>query len=149
MAETRPTRPYRPSNGTEGEGFTGHWCDRCLRDRAVRVHQDYENGCDILARALMFRGDDPNYPVEWQQYTDEPWEAFCTAFIEDDHDDDWESPAPPDPNQFVLLADPTEDAATIQSAPVEIEEAVGVTLSDYGDTSTAAGLATPQSGGRE
>lgn len=128
----RPTRPYRPSSGTEGEGFTCNWCDRCLHDRAVRVHQDYANGCDILARALMFEIEEPGYPAEWQRYTDGPREAFCTAFKQDDHGDDWTPPPPPDPAQLVLIADPTEDAATIQNAPVEVEAPVGsAALSDY------------------
>lgn len=108
------TRPYRPSNGTEGEGFVGHWCERCLLDRAVRIHEDYANGCSILARAYAFKITDPNYPAEWVQDIDNRNTARCTAFIEDDHDDDWEPPPEPDPTQLVLIADPTEDIAGIR-----------------------------------
>lgn len=49
--------PYRPSNGTEGEGFIARWCAGCARD----VRQD----CTILARSLAFDIDHPNYPKEW------------------------------------------------------------------------------------
>lgn len=113
------TRPYQPSNGTEGEGFVAHWCDRCLHDRAVRLHEDYENGCAILARAYAFKITDPNYPTEWVQDLGDRSTARCTAFIEDTHDDDWNPPPPPDPSQLVLIADPTEDIANITPAPLK------------------------------
>lgn len=116
------TRPYQPSNGTEGEGFVAFWCDRCLHDRAVRLHEDYDNGCPILARAYAFKPGDPDYPTEWVEDADsDQYTARCTAFIEDDHDDDWEPPPPPDPTQLVLIADPTEDIAGITAPPQRIE----------------------------
>lgn len=114
------TRPYQPSNGTEGEGFVGHFCDRCLHDRAVRLHEDYANGCPILARAFAFKPGNPDFPDEWIQ-DDNGDNPRCTAFIEDDHDDDWEPPPSPDPTQLVLIADPTEDIANITPAPKEVE----------------------------
>lgn len=51
-------KPYRPSNGSEGDCFQAAWCERCLRDKAARAG-DYANGCDILLRALAFPIPDP------------------------------------------------------------------------------------------
>ena len=32
----RMSRPYQPSNGSEGEGFHAAFCDHCARDAAFR-----------------------------------------------------------------------------------------------------------------
>lgn len=62
---------YRPSNGTEGEMFESEFCEHCERDRAWREAWQTDGdpgnvkGCDILARALAFGIDDPQYPREW------------------------------------------------------------------------------------
>lgn len=64
---------YRPSNGTEGECFIGHWCCNCERDA------DSENNpCQILGRTYHFDIDDPEYPTEWIRDETGP---KCTAFI--------------------------------------------------------------------
>lgn len=68
----RMTKKYRPSNGSEGEGFMEHWCIRCWLDR--------NEDCPILANALCYGIDDPEYPAEWVQ--DENG-ARCTAFIDE------------------------------------------------------------------
>lgn len=47
-------RPYRPSNGTEGECFESAWCRDCK-------HND---GCNIFLNAMLFRKDEPEYPKE-------------------------------------------------------------------------------------
>ena len=70
---------YCPSNGTDGEGFMGRFCEHCERDRAVWEREDYEGGCDILARALAFDVEDDDYPDEWT-YTTEG-KPTCTAFV--------------------------------------------------------------------
>lgn len=67
------TEPYRPSNGTDGEGFMGAWCERCARDVG--------HNCSILARALAFDLEDPEYPKEWVRLTVRPWTPSCTAFV--------------------------------------------------------------------
>ena len=46
-------KPYRPSNGTEGEIFEATWCDHCQRDAAFRRFFD-SNGA--------IGGDQPDYP---------------------------------------------------------------------------------------
>lgn len=69
---------YRPSNGTEGEGFIGCWCEECERD-AQYTDATPELGCQILARTFVFDVDDPNYPAEWTY--DAGDNPCCTAFI--------------------------------------------------------------------
>lgn len=95
------TKPYRPSNGTEGEMFTSMFCDFCLRDAGfddertdeelgayIFLRKLYPNGCPILAATLGHDVDEPGYPAEWV-YDDLPdlMEALattrCTAFIPD------------------------------------------------------------------
>ena len=67
------TRPYLPSNGTEGCMFESEWCDRCVRD----VPPDPEGGrdlgeCQIHNHALM-----GVQPPEWVEDDSGP---RCTAF---------------------------------------------------------------------
>lgn len=69
-------RKYRPSNGTEGHAFIDHWCGRCRRDTAFR--SDPIRGCPIVANALAYRFDEPDYPAEWQYGPD--GRPRCTAF---------------------------------------------------------------------
>ncbi len=61
---------YRPSNGTEGDGFIAAWCVRCERDR--------DKNCDILGRTFVFDIDDAEYPREWVRGKTGP---MCTAWI--------------------------------------------------------------------
>lgn len=52
-------RPYRPSNGTEGDLFMAEWCQQCAL-------ADYDGtGCTIQLRALAHDIYDPEYPAEW------------------------------------------------------------------------------------
>lgn len=71
------TRPYRPSNGTEGEMFQAAFCENCERDR-------YESKpCRILSRSMAYNLGDKNYPKEWvQDATGWPGNSRCTAFVE-------------------------------------------------------------------
>lgn len=77
------TRPYRPSNGSEGMEFEDRFCDRCKRDAKYRRTQDGKDGCRILLYVGMYQADDLQYPKEWVQnkYGD-PYSstARCTAF---------------------------------------------------------------------
>lgn len=105
-------RKYRPSNGTEGMGFTEYFCDRCLHQ-----HPDWNSPkqCEILCKTMIYSVNDPNYPEEWQY--DENNRPTCTAWRkwDWDRDDDgnWIEPPPPpvdDPNQlcFPFLFDELE-----------------------------------------
>lgn len=79
-------KPYRPSNGTEGECFMESWCYRCKRDRAYQENPDQADGCDIIARSLAFKPGDAKYPTEWVMRWSKAddgigiYEAKCTAF---------------------------------------------------------------------
>lgn len=59
------SRPYRPSNGTEGAGFMERFCNRCKRDALYRKTQDGEDGCTILLATLIYDVHDELYPPEW------------------------------------------------------------------------------------
>jgi hypothetical protein len=67
-------RPYRPSNGTEGEIFMEQWCERCQHD-----DQEFEEYCPIVADTMAFDIGDKDYPKEWiyKPGTDIP---ICTNF---------------------------------------------------------------------
>jgi hypothetical protein len=58
------SKPYRPSNGTEGLMFQEQWCWRCVRDQAARDGRP-EDGCSILADTMFYEKTDPRYPKEW------------------------------------------------------------------------------------
>jgi hypothetical protein len=85
-------RPYRPSNGTEGELFIEHWCANCERDS--------DENCEILARTFAYDVDHPKYPKEWIVCENELFRnARCTAFVERGRP----VPLPPNPDQEQLL----------------------------------------------
>ncbi len=68
-------RPYRPSNGTEGDMFMAAWCERCAL-------ADYDgDGCMIQFRTLMHGIGDPEYPAEWNLTS--AGIPQCTAFTAD------------------------------------------------------------------
>ena len=52
----RSGKPYRPSNGTEGDYFEAAWCDDCTK----------QDGCPIWMAMLMNDKNDPGYPKEVQ-----------------------------------------------------------------------------------
>jgi len=63
------SKPYQPSNGSEGMMFMAEFCDRCKRDRDFQLYLvgkgPMAEGCEISARALIYRVEDPEYPKEW------------------------------------------------------------------------------------
>jgi len=82
-----PLKPYRPSNGTEGEIFDDEWCANCERDRLFREDPDRHDGCPIVAAALAYDVDDPEYPAEWVEVPTIAPDGLmvncgkCTAFV--------------------------------------------------------------------
>ncbi len=62
-------RPYRPSNGTEGQMFEDRWCSRCTGFRGGR--------CSILFRASIHDVGEPEYPRQWVMTPDG---HRCTSF---------------------------------------------------------------------
>jgi hypothetical protein len=73
------SKPYRPSNGTEGDDFDHWWCSGCARDQAFRDNPDSGDGCSIVASTMIFNIDEPEYPKEWIQ-NDDGSNPRCTAF---------------------------------------------------------------------
>ncbi|NDV53859.1 hypothetical protein [Salipiger sp. PrR003] len=72
MTHSGTHRPYRPSNGTEGDTFMAGWCANCAL-------ADYEgDGCTIQLRALAHSIDEPEYPADWNHTNG--GEPQCTAF---------------------------------------------------------------------
>ena len=72
---------YRPSNGTEGEGFISAWCGKCERSGGPGKPCDAGHeliGCSIVGRTMAFDIEDTEYPVEWVLGKDGP---ECTAFV--------------------------------------------------------------------
>lgn len=69
-------KPYRPSNGTEGDMFIGMWCRGCERDRAFR--EERGDSCPIVAMTFCVNTDDPDYPKEWRY--DAVGVPECTAW---------------------------------------------------------------------
>ncbi len=63
-------KPYRPSNGTEGDIFMEMYCDRCAK-------REY---CVIPCVSMAFEKDDPEYPKEWLFGSDGV--PICTAIEE-------------------------------------------------------------------
>lgn len=60
MCVKRAGKPYRPSNGTEGDFFEALWCRDCVHNEA----------CPIFLATLCHDVDEPEYPKEWQYDTD-------------------------------------------------------------------------------
>jgi len=63
------SRPYRPSNGSEGDWFMEAWCSRCTKDMME---------CAIIGLSMMVGTEDPEYPKELTY--DEKGKPCCTAF---------------------------------------------------------------------
>lgn len=71
-------KPYRPSNGSEGDLFQGLWCAGCQRDAAFRNDPDNNDGCAIVANTMAYDREDSEYPREWQYSS--RGQPICTAF---------------------------------------------------------------------
>lgn len=98
-------RKYRPSNGTEGEGFIEHYCMNCIH---CNPDPNGKKQCDILMRTFAFGVNDPNYPSEW--IYDEKGSPTCTEWRkwdwgndgDPDDRDNPKAPIPYNPNQLVM-----------------------------------------------
>ncbi|WP_337996189.1 hypothetical protein [Oleispirillum naphthae] len=77
LFKSRAGHPYRPTSGTEGDGFYYNWCADCRRDEAFRKDPDSGFGCCILSAALAFNIGAAEYPKEWVY--DEEGQPKCTA----------------------------------------------------------------------
>lgn len=65
---------YRPSNGTEGEGFMSRHCYQCKHDDGGIG----ERVCAIIGNTMLYNVDEPGYPTEWRYGAD--GRPTCTKF---------------------------------------------------------------------
>ena len=79
--------PYIPSNATEGEIFTFHWCHKCAVDKFL----EGGDSCPILNKSLMGK-----QPPEWIETNNGP---CCTAWKEKGEVVEWQD----SPKQLSLL----------------------------------------------
>ena len=98
-------RPYRPSNGTEGECFIDTYCMNCIN---CDPNPDGKKQCEILCASLWFNINEEGYPKEW--IYNEQNKPTCTSWVKwdwgtdgnpDDRDNP-KAPIPDDPNQLML-----------------------------------------------
>lgn len=120
------------SNGSEWECWSSHNCDRCRHcvtdpdkpDEACALEFGAMLGQVSPALAQLFGWtESEGYPGSFDYPRDCP---HLKRKDERDEDEDRPAPPPPDPRQLVLIADPTEDAAVIQNAPIEVREFAAV-----------------------
>lgn len=104
----KPGEKYRPSNGTEGEGFMSEHCHQCIHERWVH-HPDTtgEDGmCKIIIATMGLDMKDPDYPSEWTY--DANGDPTCTKWVkfdwgtDDDPREPPPKPEPDDPAQFMM-----------------------------------------------
>ncbi len=68
------------SNGSEFEIWQDSWCSRCKRDEAAR-RDDFENGCEIVAVAMMSDEEIPEWSEDPQAAERGVWPRVrCSAF---------------------------------------------------------------------
>jgi hypothetical protein len=73
-------KPYRPSNGTEGDMFQEKFCNRCKKFGPI------EDSCQLLLSSLIYETSHPAYPKEW--VFDADGRPTCTAFEAAKKEDD-------------------------------------------------------------
>ncbi len=102
----RRENAYRPSNGSEGMGFTAKYCENCIHDNP---DPNSPKKCEILTFTMCFDVYEPEYPFEWIERNGVP---LCTKFVKwdwgnDGDPDDPDNPKapqpPPDPRQYNLF----------------------------------------------
>ena len=79
---------YRPSNGTEGEGFIDRFCFRCANEESLHRKDGSGVMCPIIAGTMGLDVTDPEYPKEWTY--DAAGNPTCTRHVPHD----WSEGAP-------------------------------------------------------
>lgn len=77
------SKPYIPSNGTEGMIFRERFCDECKHDHKYLYETtDPEDACQIFNATLLHNPGDAEYPKEWIRVDDNDivQGGTCTAF---------------------------------------------------------------------
>lgn len=104
-------KPYRPSNGSEGEWFTDKFCMNCIN---CDPNPSGPKQCEILFRSLFYDIGDEKYPTEW--IYGEDGKPTCTAHVkwdwgndgDPDDPDNPKAPIPYNPNQLLLFSEMDE-----------------------------------------
>lgn len=101
------SRMYRPTSGTEGEMFIGHFCRNCIHGKYEHTRDINDKPCEIISFSFMCDINDKDYPEEW--IYDDKDKPTCTAFVKwdwnKDDDGNWIEPPitpPDDPNQLTM-----------------------------------------------
>lgn len=94
-------KPYRPSNGSEGDWFTSKFCSNCFHGKYEHTGDVNDKPCVIIDASFC------GYAKEW--IYDEQMKPGCTAFVKwdwnQDDDGNWNDPPPEpidDPNQLCM-----------------------------------------------
>ena len=110
------------SHGTEWDLWADRNCYACAHYNESKMGACALEGAALLHLAspalleLFGWTRDAQYPESFD------YPEVCGFFRQRDTDEGTQSPPPfVDPSQMVLLADPTEDAAYITNAPIEVE----------------------------
>lgn len=62
---SRAHKPYRPSNGTEGQMFEDRFCCHCRKFVDEEADEDEAAGCRLPDLAMLYEISDPKYPKQW------------------------------------------------------------------------------------
>ncbi len=100
-------KPFRPSNGTEGDIFCDNYCFQCIHERWAHFmdEDNEEDKCEIYSRMMLFDIKDPEYPAELIYMNKKP---TCTNYVHWDWGNDRDGrnePPKPDsvgPNQLMF-----------------------------------------------
>jgi hypothetical protein len=117
MKET-DIRKYRPSNGTEGDGFMSNHCYQCIHEKFIHTNQ-HGKQCDILDRTMMHGVDDEEYPTEWVY--NENNKPTCTNWEKWDWGNDGD-PDDPDNPKAPVVEDPNQLCLPFELMAIEQEE---------------------------
>ena len=119
--ELRFARPF--SNGEEYRNWTARNCDRCALNgyRFGIAPCEFEENLSIGTITGKVSVDIATHygateDEDGPDYIKMPTQCGKFRFTSDDDTQPPPAPPEPDPRHLVLLADPTEDAATIQTA---------------------------------
>lgn len=120
---------YRPSNGTEGAGFTEEYCMNCLH---CNPDPNGKKQCEILLATMCFYPPEPEYPLEWKY--DPLGNPICTKHVHwdwdkngdpDDPDNPNKPPDPPDPNQLHLFPLYPDEKYFVEEGVLKPERGIG------------------------
>lgn len=105
-------KPYRPSNGTEGDIWESNYCHKCAHEKYAHTMDDDDRKCEIYSNMLIYNINETEYPKEIK-YNAEGM-PHCANWKKwdwrKDDDGNWNDPTPKnptgdDPNQLIMPFD--------------------------------------------